>query len=664
MTSSTFFFIFIPLLAIILLAVNLIFAPHNPYQEKDSAFECGFHSFLGQNRTQFSISFFIFALLFLLFDLEILLVYPYVVSAHTNGIYGLVIMLIFFLALTLGFAFELGKNALKIDSRQMVALNNEAVSLALALSGFNKWLLHILNLGVKALEGFKKWLLHKLNFGAKTKTDNINNMYIVRCFMLSSTNNILGLSVFSVRRKYFKVYHYIVRAEGSYIYLENGQAIFDASGGAAVSCIGHTNAKVAKRMLDVLNNGLAYKSSAIFLMRDEDYTAKLLLDGMDNKMSALYFTGSGSEAVEAMSKTVLEYHYILDPKTKRSKFISRDTSYHGATTGALALSQMGARKEPFIRWLPKEVYTVSSCNPYRQRLEGETDAMFVAKKASELDLKFKELGPDTVAGFILEPVVGAAMGAVPFVPGYLKAMQEVCHKHGALLMLDEVMCGMGRTGYMHAWQAEADFVPDIQAVAKGLGGGFISVGAVFWHQRIVDVLETSESKGFRHAQTYQASPLQLAAVSAVQEIILEEKLLENMAKLSPYLIKKLKLALDKHPNVGDIRGMGFFIGIEFVVNKITKEPFDPKLNIAEKLASFALLPPYEMSFYPGSAGADGTRGDHLLIAPAYNITVKEVDHIVAKASDLIHDSFKQSTYLDRMSADLKSTFYSLEKKKK
>jgi len=124
MTSTTFFLIFIPILAIILLAVNLVFAPHNPYQEKDSAFECGFHSFLGQNRTQFSISFFIFALLFLLFDLEILLVYPYVVSAYTNGIYGLVIMLIFFLALTLGFAFELGKNALKIDSRQMFTIKN------------------------------------------------------------------------------------------------------------------------------------------------------------------------------------------------------------------------------------------------------------------------------------------------------------------------------------------------------------------------------------------------------------------------------------------------------------------------------------------------------------------------------------------------------------
>src|SRR3978361_280385 len=135
MTSQSFFFLFIPILAVILLAVNLIFAPHNPYQEKDSAFECGFHSFLGQNRTQFSISFFIFALLFLLFDLEILLVYPYVVSAYANGVYGLVVMLIFFLALTLGFAFELGKNALKIDSRQVIAISDTNSSNILVYMG-------------------------------------------------------------------------------------------------------------------------------------------------------------------------------------------------------------------------------------------------------------------------------------------------------------------------------------------------------------------------------------------------------------------------------------------------------------------------------------------------------------------------------------------------
>lgn len=203
-----------------------------------------------------------------------------------------------------------------------------------------------------------------------------------------------------------------------------------------------------------------------------------------------------------MIKTAIFYHGTLDPNTKRVKFIARESSYHGTTTGSLALTQMGARKDPFRSWLPKEVYTVSSCNPYHQLKQGESLKAFVERKRLELDAKFEELGPDTVAGFIVEPVVGAAMGAVPFVEGYLKAMQEVYHKHGALIMVDEVMCGMGRTGYLHAWQAEPGFVPDLQSVAKGLGGGFTSVSAVFWSKKIVDVIEKSDSKGFIHAQTF------------------------------------------------------------------------------------------------------------------------------------------------------------------
>lgn len=244
MTSSTFFFLFIPLLAIILLAVNLIFAPHNPYQEKDSVFECGFHSFLGQNRTQFSISFFIFALLFLLFDLEILLVYPYVVSAHTNGIYGLVIMLIFFLALTLGFAFELGKNALKIDSRQMVALNKEAVSITSSVSGFlrlkkfklkrlsnllnnksNARTIHInriKNNGIVPYIG-KNTLVNLCI--VKNDKNEIENIRVVRCVVIRKTKDTMGRSVFSVRRQFKKYYPKVVRAEGSLIYLDNNNTI-------------------------------------------------------------------------------------------------------------------------------------------------------------------------------------------------------------------------------------------------------------------------------------------------------------------------------------------------------------------------------------------------------------------------------------------------------
>jgi len=624
MTSSTFFFVFIPLLAIILLAVNLIFAPHNPYQEKDSAFECGFHSFLGQNRTKFSIYFFIFALIFLLFDLEILLVYPYVVSAHTNGIYGLVIMLIFFLALTLGFAFELGKNALKIDSRQMVTLNKETVSITASVSG--------------------------IHIRSSIKKVNRSRMYIFVWYE-DVTEESLGRKVKTVRRKFTKKYLQAVRAEGNWIHTSRGK-YFDGSGGAAVSCLGHTNEEVAQAMSVVINDGLTYLSSAIFLTNHAELLAKELLAGTNNQMAAVYPTGSGSEAVEAMVKTVLDYHYTLDRNTKRCKFISRMPSYHGTTSGALALTQMGSRKKPYLPWLNDKVYTVSSCHPYHQLLDGESNEAFVARKKAELDAKFIELGPETVAGFIAEPVVGAAMGAVPFVPGYLKAMQEVCHKHGALFMDDEVMCGMGRTGYLHAWQAEKDFVPDIQAVAKGLGGGFISVAAVFWSPKIVDVLEKNDSKGFNHAQTFQSSPLQAAAALTVQQIIRREGLVENAAKMGADLMRKLKLALDDHPHVGNIRGMGLFIGIEFVANKSTKEPFDHRLNLAYKLTTLALSKPYSISLYPGSGGVDGVRGDHFIISPPYNINEKDVDYIVDKVSLLINKAFSQATYLEIMRAYL------------
>ena len=367
MTSSTFFFVFIPLLAIILLAVNLIFAPHNPYQEKDSVFECGFHSFLGQNRTQFSISFFIFALLFLLFDLEILLVYPYVVSAHTNEIYGLVIMLIFFLALTLGFAFELGKNALKIDSRQMVALNKEAVSLTSSLSGFlrfkrfnhRRFLRHLNKIPNKRTFYYPRLKNNGLiaSLGANELVDlyivknkeQIENMYIVSCFKIRTTHQTMGRTVFSIRRKFEKYYLNVVIAEGSNIYLEDGRVIFDASCGAAVNCLGHTNARVAKVMDDIQKSGLAYFSSAIFLTDHPEKLAIELLNGTDNKMNMVYVTGSGSEAVESLIKVIMHYFYCLNSNTTRTILLTRNESYHGASTGALALSNMGARKEPYNR---------------------------------------------------------------------------------------------------------------------------------------------------------------------------------------------------------------------------------------------------------------------------------------------------------------------------
>jgi len=287
----------------------------------------------------------------------------------------------------------------------------------------------------------------------------------------------------------------------------------------------------------------------------------------------------------------------------------------------------------------KNVYHVSACNPYRQRQDGESDAAFVNRKASELGRKFQELGPETVVGFIAEPVVGAALGCVPYVPGYLKAMRDVCHKYGALFILDEVMCGMGRSGTLHAWQGE-DVAPDLQTIGKGLSGGYQPVAAVLISQKVVNVLLDGSGQ-FIHGHTYQSMPVQAAAALEVQRIIREQKLTENVALQGAYLEERLKALLGDHPNVGDIRGKGLFWGLEFVKDKQTKQPFDPNLAIAQRVHDLAISPAYNMTLYPGTGTVDGVSGDHVLLAPAYIVTKQEIDYITQTTSDVVHQIFRK-----------------------
>ncbi|TVY32667.1 putative aminotransferase [Lachnellula subtilissima] len=335
-------------------------------------------------------------------------------------------------------------------------------------------------------------------------------------------------------------------------------------------------------------------------------------------MAKVYLCGSGSEAIEAAIKLSRQVFFEQDPQTRRVNFIARDTSYHGVTLGALSLSGHIERRAPYRPLLMKNVYHISSCNPYRQRIEGESDAAFVARKAAELEAKFLELGPETVIGFIAEPVVGAALGCVPHVPGYLKAMRDVCHKYGALFILDEIMCGMGRTG---------------------LGGGYQPIGAVLITEKVFNVLQ--KRGRFVHAQTYQSMPIQATAALEVQRVIREGNLTDNVSKLGEYLGIRLKAVLGNHPNVGDIRGQGLFWGIEFVKDNLTKEPFDRKLDVAENIKNTALLPPYNMTVYAGTGTADGVNGDHIMLAPPYILKKKDVDHIVKVISAVIKDVFKK-----------------------
>jgi adenosylmethionine-8-amino-7-oxononanoate aminotransferase len=225
------------------------------------------------------------------------------------------------------------------------------------------------------------------------------------------------------------------------------------------------------------------------------------------------------------------------------------------------------------------------------------------------------------------------------VPGYLKAMRDVCHKHGALLILDEVMSGMGRCGTLHVWQEEG-VVPDLQTVAKGLGGGYQPIAAVLISERIMKTLY-SGSGAFVHGQTYQGMPVQAAASLEVQRIVRKDKLVDNVRTQGALLEKMLKDLLGDHPHVGDIRGKGLFWGLEFVKDKATKEPFDPKLQVALQVHNTAISEPFNMTMYPGSGTVDGVRGDHIILAPTYICTAEDVKHIAKTAAAAINQVFSK-----------------------
>ena len=341
-------------------------------------------------------------------------------------------------------------------------------------------------------------------------------------------------------------------------------------------------------------------------------------------MDKVYLTGSGSDATEAALKLSRQYYYDQDPETPRKYIISRDHSYHGNTIGALSISEFTSRQAPYIDILTENVKHVSSCYPYRQQLDGESDEDFVAKKADELDKAIQEIGPEKVMAFIAEPVSGAALGCVKAVPGYLEAMKKVCDKYGILLILDEVMCGMGRTGTLHAWQAE-DVIPDIQTNAKGLGAGYMPIASMMISEKVVNGIMKGSGE-FIHGMTFQAMPIQATAALEVQRIIREDKLLDNVSIQGEYLGNLLKDYLGNHPNVGDIRGRGLFWGIEFVKEKASKEPFDS--NIAYDIRDSFLSPPFNMTVYAGVGFVDGKRGDHIILAPPFTVKKKEVELIV------------------------------------
>ncbi|KJR84645.1 aminotransferase class III family protein [Sporothrix schenckii 1099-18] len=437
----------------------------------------------------------------------------------------------------------------------------------------------------------------------------------------------------------------IVRGEGSYLILDDGRRILDASGGAAVACIGHGDGRVADSAMAQMRSA-AYCATIFYTNTACEQLCRYLVDSTGGHMARAYIVCSGSEAMEAALKLARQYYLEkAEPEPRRTRFIARNRSYHGITLGALAVGGHKTRRQLFEPLMPKNISHVSPCFAYRGKTADESDAAYVSRLADELDAEFQRVGPDTVCAFVAEPVVGAvcslvlfALGSVPSVPGYFKAIQAVCRKYGALLILDEVMCGMGRTGTLHAWQQEG-IAPDIQTIGKCLGGGYQPIAGVLASHGVIDVL----SKGtgaFVHGHTYQGHPVACAAALAVQRIIAEEDLLANVRTLAPVLSDLLVQRLGDHPNVGDIRGRGFFWGIEFVQDKAAARPFPAADHVAMEIAELGVATAdYAVAVYPGSGTADGVSGDHIILSPPYNVTKAEIHTIVDRVARLVEDYF-------------------------
>jgi adenosylmethionine-8-amino-7-oxononanoate aminotransferase len=402
----------------------------------------------------------------------------------------------------------------------------------------------------------------------------------------------------------------------------DGREVLDGSGGAAVSCLGHQHPRVLAAMAQQAGR-LAYAHSSFFSSQPAEALADELVGHEPGGLAYAYIVSGGSEAIEASLKLARQY-FLEIGQPQRARFIARRQSYHGNTLGALAAGGNAWRREPYQPLLADAFSHVTPAFAYHEQRAAESEDGFVARLIAELEAEFQRLGPDTVAAFIAEPVVGATAGCVPAPEGYFRAVRALCDRHGALLILDEVMCGMGRTGTLHAWEQEG-IAPDIQAIAKGLGGGYQPIGAMLAGGRIVDALRDG-SGAFQHGHTYLGHPMACAAALAVQRVIREDDLLRRVRTMGELLEQRLTERFGNHHHIGDIRGRGLFRAIEIVADRASKAPFDPALKLHARIKRAALA--RGLACYPSGGTVDGVRGDHVLLAPPYIANAQEIDMIV------------------------------------
>jgi adenosylmethionine-8-amino-7-oxononanoate aminotransferase len=414
-----------------------------------------------------------------------------------------------------------------------------------------------------------------------------------------------------------------VGGEGPYLIDSAGKRYIDASGGAAVSCLGHGHPAVIKAIKDQVDR-IAYAHSAFFTTEASEALAEHLIKRAPGDLARVYFVSGGSEANETALKLARQYH-LERGDSSRSHFIARLQSYHGNTLGALSVGGNAARRAPYQPLLSPASH-IDPCYAYRHQRHDESEEAYGRRVADALEAEILRVGPEKVAAFIAEPVVGATLGAVPSVTGYFKRIREICDQYGVLLILDEVMCGMGRTGSLFACEQDG-IAPDILTCAKGLGGGYQPIGATLCSAKIYDAI-AGGSGAFEHGFTYIGHATACAAALAVQKTIEGEKLLDNVRHQGAALREALEARFGNHHHIGDIRGRGLFIGLELVADRTTKEPFDPALKINAKIKQRAM--DEGMVCYPAGGTADGKRGDHVLLAPSFIVQQPHLDEIVDK----------------------------------
>jgi len=426
-----------------------------------------------------------------------------------------------------------------------------------------------------------------------------------------------------------------VSGRGLVIRDSDGREYLDACGGAAVSCLGHGHPAVTEAVRAQLD-GLAYVHSGFFTTPVAEELAELLVRDAPPGIGYAFFVSGGSEAMESTLKMARQY-FLEIGQPQRSRFIARRQSYHGNTLGALAVGGNMWRREPYAPML-METSHISPCFAYRFRRDDETEEEYGRRVADELEAEILRLGPETVAAFLAETVVGATAGSVPPVAGYFRRIREICDRYGVLLILDEVMSGMGRCGTLHACTAEG-IAPDLMIVAKGLGAGYQPIGALLASERVHDAIARG-SGVLQHGFTYHSHPVACAAALAVQKVMRAERLVERVAVQGEGLRARLEERFGNHAHVGDIRGRGLFWSIELVAERASKTPFDPALKLNGRIKKAALA--RGLMVYPMGGTIDGKRGDHVTLAPPFIVTDAELDEIVGRLGEAVEAALAEA----------------------